>query len=78
MDIQQTVIDAIAEVMGIRPSEINTETTKEDLMMDSLDELETVMCLEQDCGVEIDDNALDGTKTVGDMVALIARIKGVN
>lgn len=69
-----SVRDAIAEQLDIAPESI-TEASRliEDLKADSLDVVELIMDLEQQYNIEIPDDELPNIKTVGDIVAFIAK-----
>ncbi len=63
----------IAEQFGVEPEEITEETSfVEDLSADSLDLVELIMSVEEAFGLgEVEDETLDGVKTVGDVVNFI-------
>ena len=62
----------IAEVLNIEPDEITMNTTfVDDLGADSLDIVDLVMNLEDEFDTEIPDEAIEGMKTVGDVVKYI-------
>ncbi len=74
---RQKIFDLIsarlAELVECDPAEITTETRlEEDLEADSLDLVELVMALEEELGLEIPDEELEGIRTVGDAVEFIA------
>ena len=64
----------IAEQFGIDEEEITMETSFfDDLEADSIDLVELVMSVEEEFGLdEIEETALEGIKTVGDVVNYIA------
>ncbi len=68
--------DKIAELLssqlGVDKAKI-TEETKivEDLGADSIDVFEMVMALEDECGIEVDEDKVQELITVGDVVKLI-------
>lgn len=70
----ESVRDAIAEQLDIAPESITEQSRLiEDLKADSLDVVELIMDLEQKYSIEIPDDELPNIKTVGDIVAFIAR-----
>ncbi len=70
----ESVRDAIAEQLDIAPESITEQSRLiEDLKADSLDVVELIMDLEQKYNIEIPDDELPNIKTVGDIVAFIAR-----
>ena len=65
-EIQQKVIDIVAEQMGIDKSEITPETSfVNDLNADSLDTVELVMELEDEFETNIPDEEAEKIQTVG-------------
>ena len=68
----ETVINVVAESLGMEESEIKAESSfKDDLNADSLDLFEMVMALEEEFGVEIPNEDLEGITTVDDVVKYI-------
>jgi acyl carrier protein len=70
-DIADRVIDALVE-FGEERENVTLDARFEDLDVDSLDLVELAQIAEDDYGVEITDADMDGLKTVGDVVELIA------
>ncbi len=69
--------DIIAEQLNADGVEITEATSfKDDLGADSLDLFELVMALEEEYGVEIPSEDLEGLVTVGDVIAYL-KDKGV-
>lgn len=67
---RETAIKAIEEQIGA--TEITDEARLvEDLAMDSLDILETVMAVESELGIHIDDDKVEELNTVGEFVQLV-------
>lgn len=64
----------IAEHLGIENRTIEPTDKFDDLGADSLDGIELVMAVEEEFGVSLNDDELDGLLTVGDVVALVERI----
>lgn len=60
-------------VFDIAPAEITPATTLDDLAFDSLDRVELTMTAEETFRIELDDEAAQDARTVGDLVALIDR-----
>lgn len=70
--IYEKIKTVLAEQTGIDASEITMESTfTEDLNIDSLDMVELVMELEEEYGIEIDEDDADKIKTIGDVVNYI-------
>lgn len=71
MDFEK-VRAVIAETLGCEEEKVTLEAAlAEDLGADSLASVELVMALEEAVGVTIDDEALPGMKTVGDIMAYL-------
>jgi acyl carrier protein len=68
------LIDAVCRVKDIDPAAVTAETVIENLLMDSLDEVEVMMFLEDELGIEIDQAQIESCVTVGDFAAVIDRL----
>ena len=72
-EIFELVRNRLAELVEIDPGQIKEETRlEEDLEADSLDLVELAMALEEELGLEIPDEELEGIRTVADAVEFIA------
>lgn len=72
--VLEKVAEALAEKAGTDAADIRPETTFEELKLDSLDIVDTMMTLEDIFGVSLE--ASDGMKRVGDLVAYIEQMGG--
>lgn len=64
----------IADQLGMDQSKITGATLlKEELQADSLDIVEIIMALEEEFGIQVDDNDALAFKTVGDVVTYIEK-----
>ena len=64
----------IADQLGMAQSNITNNTSlKEELQADSLDIVEIIMSIEEEFGIQVDDDDALGFKTVGDVVAYIEK-----
>ena len=63
--------NVIVEVLSVDPDEITMDTAFDDLGADSLDAVELIMALEDEYGMEIEDDAAQSVKSVGDLVKYI-------
>jgi acyl carrier protein len=73
----KTVKGIISSQFNIKEEEITLETSfKDDLNADSLDLVELIMALEDEFDLEIDDEDVEGIKTVGDAVNYIKELLG--
>lgn len=65
--------DAAVELLKVDPSKVTEEATfAEDLEADSLDVVELVMALEEKLDISIPEEELEGIKTVGEALDVIA------
>lgn len=65
--------DAAVELLKIDPAKVTEEATfAEDLEADSLDVVELVMALEEKLDISIPEEDLEGIKTVGEALNVIA------
>ena len=71
MELEQ-IKKILSEQFSISEDEIGMDTSfTEDIGADSLDLVELIMALEQEFDVEIDDDEVEGIRTVGDAVRYI-------
>ena len=77
-EVFERVKEVLTEQLGIEESEITEEASfQEDLDADSLDLVEAVLALEEEFGVTIPEEEMEGVKTVGQAVQLVATKLGV-
>lgn len=75
--ITEKIISLISEQFNVGEEDINLETSfRDDLNADSLDLVELVMALEDEYGLEIEDEDVDIIKTVGDAANYIKNVLG--
>ena len=73
--ISEKVIALISEQFNIDEDNINLNTSfTDDLNADSLDLVELVMALEDEFGLEIDDEEVESIKTIKDAVDYIKNV----
>lgn len=73
--IRQKIIEELLEASesSLEAADIGPATNlRDDLGLDSLQAVTVVMALEQEFGVEVDDEEIDGLQTVGDILELLA------
>lgn len=69
--------DIIAEVLNVDPAEITRETTfEDDLGADSLDLFQIIMGVEEKLNMEVDTDAIENVKSVGEAEELIKKTLG--
>jgi acyl carrier protein len=74
MDTDSRVKKALSQVLLVDDSRIfDSALLIEDLGISSLDRFELLMVLEEEFGMEIDEQELEGVKTVADVVSRIAQ-----
>jgi len=71
MNVEDKVIAIIKEQLGLPKGEVLLTSTKESLGMDSLDKIETLMALEEEFDIEINDHQAEKFNTVQDVVDFI-------
>jgi acyl carrier protein len=72
MNIDEKVKSIIVEQLGVEEDEVTpTASFQEDLGADSLDQVELVMALEEEFGIEISDEDAEKIKTVQDAITYI-------
>ena len=65
--------EAAVELLKVDPAKVTEEATfAEDLEADSLDVVELVMALEEKLDISIPEEELEGIKTVGEALTIIA------
>ncbi len=77
-EIEQKVCAILADNLSVPKEQVNLESRfQEDLDADSLDLVEAVLGLEEEFGVTIPEEEMEGVKTVGQAVQLVAQKLGV-
>jgi acyl carrier protein len=77
-ELEEKVCKILAENLSVPEDEVNPEARfQEDLDADSLDLVEAVLALEEEFGVNIPEEEMEGVKTVGQAIALVAQKLGV-
>lgn len=69
-----SVVATVAKVKGVPVADLDDTTPLEGLELDSLDEVEIMMLLEEELGIEIDQARIAGCKTIGDVANALDRI----
>lgn len=73
-EIEQKVIDIVAQQLGIDKSEITRDSSfTNDLNADSLDTIELVMEFEDEFGTQIPDEEAEKIQTVGQAIEFIRK-----
>lgn len=73
---QEAVLEKIQEIVpkfGVEPGDVTLEATLEDLDMDSLDVVEIMQAMEDDFGVRVPDEDLEGLATMGDAINAVVK-----
>lgn len=71
METQERVIRATQHMLGMSDGDVNIDSTKESLRMDSLDNIEVLIAIEEEFGIEIPDEdaeKFDSIKNIIDCV----------
>ena len=70
--MMEKLIAMVAEQMGVDAAQVTSESRlKEDLQADSASVMMLVMDVETEFGIEVEDDAIEKVKTVGDMARYI-------
>lgn len=69
MDIMNTITTLLHDNLDIEPEQVYEDSTFDSLGIDSLDMVELICDLEDECGVEFGEP--EGLETVGDLVNYI-------
>ena len=70
--VYKKIKDALMSHAGVEESKIDLDARfVEDLNIDSLDLVDLIMMLEEEYGVEFDEDAAESIKTIGDVVDYI-------
>jgi acyl carrier protein len=76
-EIQERVRKILAENLSVPEDSVTMESRfQEDLDADSLDLVEAVLALEEEFGVSIPEEEMEGVKTVGQAVNLVSQKLG--
>jgi acyl carrier protein len=77
-EIEERVRKVLAEQLAVDEAQVVADARfAEDLNADSLDLVEAVLALEEEWNIEIPEDEMDGVKTVGQAVELVAQKLGV-
>ena len=72
-EIEERVRKILADNLSVPEDDVTTDSRfQEDLDADSLDLVEAVLALEEEFGVSIPEEEMEGVKTVGEAVNLVA------
>ncbi|WP_295217514.1 acyl carrier protein [Ruminococcus sp.] len=75
-EIFEKLKDLVVDQLGVDEDEVTAEANiQDDLGADSLDVVDLVMSVEEEFGVKIADEELEGIKTVGDIVDYVEENK---
>jgi acyl carrier protein len=78
-EIEVRVRKVLAEQLAVDEAQVTPDARfAEDLNADSLDLVEAVLALEEEWNIEIPEEEMDGVKTVGQAVQLVASKLGVS
>ena len=74
IDTLESLKGILNDISGIRPADVRLESTlEEELGIDSLEFIETVMMIEEEFEIQLQDEEAEGCQTVGHLVELINR-----
>jgi acyl carrier protein len=70
-DLYSSIAKAVSRVKGIREADLRKDSLIAELSLDSLDEVEVMMMLEDDLEIEVDQTQLNACKTLGDLASIL-------
>ncbi len=70
MEIRDKIIQFVVEEIGVKKENIKDDSRLEDLGMDSLDQVEFIMRIEEEYDVEVLDTDAEKVKTIKDAIKL--------
>ncbi len=76
MDIEKKVIRTLTDMLGMSDGDVTIDSTKESLNMDSLDDVEFIMAIEEEFDLEIPDEEAERLTTVKQTVECVASMMG--
>lgn len=72
--VQDKIFELIKLQLGLKQGEpIDNSTQLDGLKMDSLDEIEFIMLIEENFDIEVSDDDYVGIKTLGDIIDIVSR-----
>jgi len=75
--IKHRLVDILTEQLGVDEARLTSDARfVEDLKADSLDVVEIVMALEEEFGIAIDDDVVDGFRRVADVLTHLEKQVG--
>ena len=70
--MKEKVLQIIAEQLNMEPEDLEPEMDfVDDLNQDSIELVELIMSLEDEFGIEVDEEKLEQVRTVGDVLDLV-------
>jgi acyl carrier protein len=78
-EVQDKVCKILADNLSVPEDQVTPQSRfQEDLDADSLDLVEAVLGLEEEFGVSIPEEEMEGVKTVGQAIQIVAQKMGVS
>ncbi len=76
MEVKERIINLLSDKLGYDATEIKEENNFViDLGADSLDMVEIIMGIEQEFGLKIEDDEINGIETVGDLIKKVETLR---
>ncbi|CAC9930564.1 acyl carrier protein [Aedoeadaptatus coxii] len=73
--MKEKVLQIIAEQLNMEPEDLEPEMDfVDDLNQDSIELVELIMSLEDEFGIEVDEEKLEQVRTVGDVLDLVEEL----
>ena len=78
MDVQEKVIQVLANILQVSPDNISTETTSDDVAKwDSLNHMNMILALEQEFGIRYDQEQMVDMLSVEEIIAVTKEMLGL-
>ena len=74
MNVEKVVINAVTESLGMAIGDVTTASTRESLDMDSLDDIECLMFIEEEFEIEIPDEAAEKLNSIQETIDYIKTV----
>ena len=74
MNVEKVVINAVTESLGMATGDVTTASTRESLDMDSLDDIECLMFIEEEFEIEIPDEAAEKLNSIQETIDYIKTV----
>ena len=74
-DTAHKVISIIAQKLNVDTAVVHEQSTLQDIGADSLDMVEIIMKIEEEFGIEINDEAAENLHNIGDVIKYVHQLR---